>query len=170
MPRKFKGGKKKSRGKRFRPAKKGSIVFKDDSVDGSQLYGSVVKRLGGRPAYVLVLCEDGVERRCVIRGKFTKKVWLNPNDIVLINYNKHNDDLKGEIEVKYSPLEINKLKRLGALDNVFDEQNEDDLNIIFGEDERKEIKKETYDDDYQINEDFDDGSLFDENAFNIDDI
>ena len=145
MPRKFKGGKKKTRGKRVRRVKKGAIVFKDDSIDGSQLYGTVVKRLGGRPAYILILCEDGVERKCVVRGKFTKKVWLNPNDVVLINYNKDNDNLKGEIEVKYTPQEVSKLKREGLLSNVLSQKSNIDSNITFGEEKKKSETKDFYD-------------------------
>ena len=43
MTRPFKGGKKTTRGKRVRRVKKRCYSFKDDSIDGSQLYGTVVK-------------------------------------------------------------------------------------------------------------------------------
>ena len=139
MARPGKGGKKKTRGKKIRIRKNRNLILKDKSSEGSQLYGVVSKRLGGKPAYILVTCEDGVDRKCVVRGKFTKKVWMNPDDIVLINYNKDNDNLKGEIETKYSPQEVSKLKRMGelfALKLKNNEQNEDD-NIVFGNGEEE---------------------------------
>lgn len=132
MPRPFKGGKKKSRGKRVR-IKKGPLILKDETESGSQLYGIIKQRLGGKPAYVLVKCEDGIERRCVIRGKFTKRVWMNPDDIVLINYNKDSDDKKGEVEVKYNPMEVNKLKELNKLPSILFDDEDEESNITFGE-------------------------------------
>ena len=142
MARPGKGGKKKSRGKKIRIRKNRNLILKDKSSEGSQLYGIVSKRLGGKPAYILVTCEDGVDRKCVVRGKFTKKVWMNPEDIVLINYNKDNDNLKGEIETKYSPQEVSKLKRMGelfALKLKNTQQDEDD-NIVFDNGEEENIE------------------------------
>ena len=126
MPRKFKGGKKKSRCKNKLNINRGPLIVKDKSVNGSQLYGIVNKRLGGKPPYVSVICEDCVTRVCVIRGKFIKTVWINVDDVVLINYNKNNDNLKGEIETKYSVDNISKLKRMGELKYLLDNKKDDD--------------------------------------------
>jgi initiation factor 1A len=118
-----------------------ALVTKDNSADSSQLYGKVLKRLGGRPAFVLILCEDGIERKCVIRGKFNKRVWFNENDYVIITYNQTSSDKSGEIEHKYFPHEVAQLVSRGELDeskfktdNAYDE---DDVGIVFAKEEPK---------------------------------
>ena len=116
MPRPFKGGKKKTRGKRRRAPRQGPLVLKEENSDIDQLYGKVVNRLGGRPPIILVDCEDGLQRKCVVRGKMIKRgknSYCNPGDIVLINYNKGLEG--GEIEKKYLPRDVTKLKNLGEI-------------------------------------------------------
>lgn len=116
MPnRSFKGGKKKTRGKKVRGPRSGPFVLKGDSSDIDQLYGKVIARLGGKPPILEIKCEDGKSRTCVVRGKMIKKCYCNPGDIVLINYNK--DLPGGEVEKKYSEKEVTKLKRLGEINN-----------------------------------------------------
>ena len=129
---KKRGGKKWKRSRKIK-IRKGPMILKDESIDSSQLYAKVLKRLGGKPPYLECLCEDGVDRRCVVRGKFIKKVWMNIDDIVLINYNKDNDNLKGEIELKYTPEQVSKLKRSGKLSFISNNLDDDENNIIFGE-------------------------------------
>ena len=82
----------------------------------------MVKRLGGR--IVEVLDEFKQPRKCVIAGKFMKgkkKQWMNPNDLVIINFEvNHGPDkdgfLAGEIFHKYSKNDIIKLENMGELD------------------------------------------------------
>ena len=136
MPRPFKGGKKKSRGKRFRAPKKGPLVLKDKSPESSELYGKVSARLGGKPPILLIECEDGVERKCVVRGKMIKKVWMNPGDIVLINYNRESSECTGgEISRKYTPDEVSKLKKLNEITSLSFKGNRSVVsnNITFSE-------------------------------------
>ena len=72
-------------------------------------------RSGGNPPIIQVLCEDGVERNCVVRGKMRNRVWMNPNDFVIIIYNKDSSSNAGEIDYKYDPQEVTKLEKLGEL-------------------------------------------------------
>ena len=46
---------------------------------------------------------------CVVRGKMTKRVWMNVGDFVLITYDKESNRDEGEIEHKYDQTEANKL-------------------------------------------------------------
>ena len=55
------------------------IIFKDEC----QSYGKVLKLLGD--SRCAILCDDGVERQCTIRGKMKKRVWINMNDFVLVS-------------------------------------------------------------------------------------
>jgi len=111
-----------------------ALKTKDHSPDSCELYGKILKRLGGNPPFVLVLCEDNVERKCVIRGRFTKRVWMNANDVVIIIYNKECSDKKGEIEHKYDVNEASKLESMGEItSSMFKSSDQPDLldNIIF---------------------------------------
>ena len=137
MPRPNKGGKKRSRGRRFRNTKKGALVLKNEDGNIDQLYGKVTKKLGGRPAIVLVNCEDGVERKCVVRGKMhnRKGQIVDIDRIVLINYNKDSDETGGEIEHLYNNSEIKQLKNMDELKGALFKScsNISDNDITFSE-------------------------------------
>jgi len=104
------GGKKTQRGARVPKTSGRSLVTKDNSPDSSELYGKVIKRCGGNPPQILILCEDGIERMCVVRGKMVKKVWMNLGDYVIITYNKDSSKNTGEIAHKYEANEVSKNK------------------------------------------------------------
>ena len=60
---------------------------------------------------VMVRCiRTGHERNCVIRGKFKKRVWINVDDIVLIEKDQY-DKNKGMVVHKYFPEEVKLLKK-----------------------------------------------------------
>jgi initiation factor 1A len=146
MGRNIRGGNKAKRQKNSSgDNSRRALLTKDSSADSSQLYGKVVKRLGGRPAYILILCEDGIERKCVVRGKFNKRVWFNENDYVLITYNQTTSEQSGEIEHKYFPHEVAQLLSKGEIDDGKFKQNDDvddnDLGIIFAKE--SDTKKES---------------------------
>ena len=136
------GGKnaKKQKSSGTRPQGR-ALVLRDSSPESCELYGKVVKRLGGNPPQILVLCEDGTERNCVVRGKMCKRVWMNPNDFVIILYNKESNELKGEVQYKYEQNEVSKLEKQGEITlskfqlstDIFNNNNNDD--IIFGEED-----------------------------------
>ena len=121
-----------------------ALQLKDSSPDSCELYGKVVKRCGGNPPFVLVLCEDGVERNCVIRGKMCKRVWMNTNDFVIVMINKESSELKGEVQYKYDLSEVSKLEKQGEIvlskyqlsTDIFN--NLDNNDIVFGDDDDEE--------------------------------
>ena len=95
---------------------------KEKVIKSDECYAQVIKRLGGR--IVEVIDEFKNKRKCVICGKFMKgkkKQWINPNDIVIINYEiNHGPDkdgfLAGEVFHKYCKNDIIKLENIGELD------------------------------------------------------
>ena len=118
------------------------LHVKDNSVDSCELYGKVVSRLVGSPARILVNCEDGVERNCVIRGKFHKRIWINPGDYIIIIYNRGSSDNSGEVAHKYFPHEVPQLISKGEIDdNKFkdNQYGDDDMGITFAKED--DIKK-----------------------------
>lgn len=48
-----------------------------------EFLGRVIKLLGGD--HLLVKCTDGETRRCRIRGKMKRRMWIRDNDIVLVS-------------------------------------------------------------------------------------
>ena len=101
-----------------------AILFKEDC----QLYGKVLKLLGD--SRCTILCDDGKERLCTVRGKMKKKVWIKLNDLILVSLRDFEPD-KGDIIHKYNDSESKKLEKMGVLNKLSLNTNSD----LFGEDE-----------------------------------
>ena len=96
MPRNLTGGKKAKKMKNHTPDMgKRPMIWAEDQ----QVYGKVEKMLGDMRC--LVHCQDGVHRLCRIRGKLRKRVWIHPDDVILISLRDFQDE-KGEIIHKYN--------------------------------------------------------------------
>jgi translation initiation factor 1A len=131
MPKNKRGGNKAKKGKNTPNTSKRPLVVKDKNKNNRQLYGMVTKKCGGCPPILEINCEDGVTRRCVVRGKQRKRVWMEAGNTVLICYNEN--AISGEILIKYADSEVRKLISIGELnDNTFKDDNEEEFdNVIF---------------------------------------
>lgn len=123
MPKnKGKGGKSRRRGKNNNEQNKRELILKEPG----QEYAQVIKMLGnGR---LEAFCFDGKMRKCHIRGKMQKKVWINKDDIILISLRNFQDD-KADVIHKFNPDEIQELKRKNQLpskSSLNNEEAEDD--------------------------------------------
>lgn len=124
MPKNLKGGKHKH-------IKKGTRYQKDDilqlasDIPGS-MYAIITKKHGNGFS---VLCSNGKTEFAIMRGKFRGKVWLNINDIVLVDASELNMFI---IIKKYTTEEVRKLKVKGEI--TFDENKDTDDNIVFEDD------------------------------------
>ena len=102
---------KKSKGKKGKPREKEAreLQFKEDG----QEYAVVDKMLGN--GWCAVTCTDGTKKTAHIRGSFRKKVWINPNDVVLLGLREFEsqDSNKSDIILKYTPDEARLLKSYG---------------------------------------------------------
>ncbi len=76
----------------------------------NQVIGIVEKRLGGNK--MQVECFDGITRVCRVPGRFKRKLWIRPGDVVLVEKWELEED-KGDIIFKYSPAAVEKLKEKG---------------------------------------------------------
>ena len=141
MPRNLRGGNKAKRGKNIGRQKNKSLRLKDANC--LELYAKVIKRLGGSPPIILVLCEDGKERRCVVRGKFAKKVWMNTDDYVLITCNSEAGE-GGEISCKYNSSEVSQLEAKGEITSQMFNKDDENSNITFTNDKVTEDKVDEY--------------------------
>ena len=143
MVRNLRGGNKAKKAKKNYDDNTNSrpLRLKDKSPDSDELYANVISRLGGEPPRVQVICENGIEKRCVIRGKFKKKIWINANDVLIIIYDKSKNDGTGEVVHKYNPTEISKLHSLGHLNEHIFSKPEDlknDDNVEFDVETKKD--------------------------------
>ena len=55
----------------------------------------------------MVLCEDGKTRLMRVGGKFQKRVWVRPNDIVIVSLWTVQADKKCDLVYRYLPPERN---------------------------------------------------------------
>ena len=123
MPKKY-GGKKKHSFANV-SSNTNQIVKKEDFQD----YAVVQKMLGdGR---LIAMCHDNKERRCRIRGKMRRRVWINIGDYILISFREHNNE---EVDVihKYAKEDIDYLVSNGdiKLANFKCDDDEDDNDVV----------------------------------------
>jgi translation initiation factor 1A len=80
---------------------------------GRELIGSIVQRLGGNR--MDVRASDGKSRNCRVPGRYKRRMWLRPGDVVLIEP-WEDDDGKGDVIFKYTKNQANQLRKKGFLD------------------------------------------------------
>ena len=85
---------------------------------GKEIIGTIEERHGGNK--MRVSCLDGKERVGRVPGRLKRRMWLRPNDVVIIEPWEL-DETKGDILLKYKPNQIEWLKRNGHLKTEKDE-------------------------------------------------
>ncbi|MBI2043547.1 translation initiation factor eIF-1A [Candidatus Pacearchaeota archaeon] len=78
----------------------------------NEVIGILDQRLGGNK--MMVSCLDGKKRNCRVPGRLKRKLWLRPNDVVIVEPWEL-DFNKGDIIFKYRPNQIEWLKQNGYL-------------------------------------------------------
>ena len=76
-------------------------------------FGVVEQRLGG--SRMSVRCFDGKKRVCRIPGRLKRKLWVRPNDIVIVEPWEFGGEEKGDVLFKYTPTQRNYLQSRGHL-------------------------------------------------------
>ncbi|MDD5253567.1 MAG: translation initiation factor eIF-1A [Candidatus Nanoarchaeia archaeon] len=82
----------------------------------NEALGIVQQRLGA--SMIRVACLDGKTRVCRIPGRLKRKLWVREGNIVLVEKWEYGGDEKGDIIYKYSPTQIDWLKKRGFLDKL----------------------------------------------------
>ena len=77
-----------------------------------EVIGIIEQRHGGNK--MKVNCLDGKERNGRVPGRLKRKLWLRPNDVVILK-SWELDDTKGDILLKYHAGQVDWLKRNGYL-------------------------------------------------------
>ena len=78
-----------------------------------ELIGIIEQRLGGNK--MMVRCLDGKTRNCRVPGRLKRKLWLRPEDVVIIKL-WDLDENKGDIILKYRKNQIGWLKKKNYLE------------------------------------------------------
>ena len=79
---------------------------------GEELIGVIEQRLGGNK--MMVNCSDGKLRNCRVPGRLRRKLWLHPDDVVIIQPWEL-DKNKGDVIFKYRPNQVAWLRKKGYL-------------------------------------------------------
>jgi len=85
---------------------------------GKEVIGIITQRHGG--SRMAVSCMDGKTRNCRVPGRKRRGLWLREGDAIIIEPWEFDDD-KGDVLFKYTPNQVEKLKRMGRLNTEADE-------------------------------------------------
>jgi len=83
-----------------------------------EVIGVIEQRLGGNK--MMVNCLDGKQRNCRVPGRLRRRLWLRPNDIVIVQPWEL-DNTKGDLLFKYPGNQIEWLKKNGYLETESNE-------------------------------------------------
>ena len=98
--------------------KQEKISFRVRLPKGIELIGIITQRLGGNRMEVKTT--DGKNRNCRVPGRYKRKLWLRPKNIVIIVPWEFENN-KGEVIYKYQPTEIYQLRKKGLLNSLIEE-------------------------------------------------
>ncbi len=79
-----------------------------------EFIGIIEQRLGGNK--MMVNCLDGKSRNCRVPGRLKRKLWLRPEDAVIIAPWEL-DDTRGDVIFKYNPNQVVWLRKNGYLES-----------------------------------------------------
>lgn len=85
---------------------------------GREVIGIVEQRHGGNK--MQVSCVDGKSRNCRVPGRLKRRLWLRPNDVVIVEPWEL-DETKADILLKYTPAQVKWLKQNGHLEQEEEE-------------------------------------------------
>jgi initiation factor 1A len=120
MPKNLTGGKyhKRKKNKPVQTDVQDKITF----ASSNQVYAIVKKKFGG--SRLDVDCSDGIPRSALIPGKFFKREWMSPGDILLCELDP-TKDASCYIMHKYTPKNANTLRSLGKINFEMKEEKEE---------------------------------------------
>ena len=81
---------------------------------GNEVMGIVEERVGGNK--MIINCMDGKTRNCRVPGRLRRRLWLRPRDVVIVEPWELDKDKKADIIFKYTPNQVNWLKKNNYLE------------------------------------------------------
>lgn len=83
----------------------------------NQMIGKVIGLLGS--GWAVVLCQDERTRKCRVRGKLRRRIWVKINDIVLVEPWQFQND-HGDILFRYTEGQVDYLLSNGIIPKSFE--------------------------------------------------
>jgi translation initiation factor 1A len=102
--------------KKFEPTQEEIEISRTRIPRQGEVLGVVEMMLGGDK--LRVICDDGKTRICRIPGKMRKRVWIKPNDLVLVEPWQLQGDVRGDVVFCYRRTQANWLNRKGFLKTI----------------------------------------------------
>ncbi len=103
----------KSEKKRAQEQQEEQKIARAPLPKGREVIGIIEQRLGGNK--MMINCVDGKQRNCRVPGRLKRKLWLRPEDIVIVEPWEL-DNTKGDVLLKYKPNQIEWLRKNNFLD------------------------------------------------------
>lgn len=94
-------------------------VFRVRLPRGKEVIGVVEQRLGMGKSRIR--CTDSKVRICRVPGAKKRRLWVRPEDIVIVEPWEFGGDTKGDIIYKYKKTETNWLRDRGHLKDLLDQ-------------------------------------------------
>lgn len=82
----------------------------------NEVLGIIEQRVGANR--MIVKCMDGKQRNCRIPGALRRKLWLRPGDTVIVKPWEFEADTRGDVIFKYTPAQIDWLRRKGFIKEI----------------------------------------------------
>ncbi len=123
------GGKKHKQYKKRRDTSSSTEKKQIILAETNQIYGLVKNRVGGKR--IIVECSDNITRNVIIPGKFFKKIWMKPGDILLCDVDSENLDIESNCYVnhKYTNKDAIVLHKMGEIQFEVNEEASDAMPI-----------------------------------------
>lgn len=102
-----------------------ALVFADNEMT---VYGQIVSPMG--QGQFKANCSDGMARTARVRGRDYKRVWIRPNDIVLLSL-REGVAGRADIELRYMPREVKILRDNNYIGDSFVNDDDGNLKIDF---------------------------------------
>jgi translation initiation factor 1A len=80
---------------------------------GPEVFGIIERRVGG--SRMIARCLDGKTRNVRIPGRLKRRLWVREGDIVIVQPWEFSADDKGDVLYKYTPPQVQWLKKQGHL-------------------------------------------------------
>ena len=104
------------REKQRQEEQKNAMPTRVPTPKGTEVIGIVEQRVGANR--MIVKCLDGKERNCRIPGAKRRRLWIRSGDTVIVKPWEFDSDKRGDLMLKYTPAQIEWLKRKGFLKEV----------------------------------------------------
>jgi len=95
------------------------VVTRVKTPRTGEVIGIIDQRVGANR--MIVKCLDGKERNCRIPGARRRKLWIRPGDTVIVKPWEFDKDKRGDVLIKYTPAEIEWLRKKGFIKEVANE-------------------------------------------------